>query len=165
MAFPPKSTKISAGLLVYRYRHRQCEVLLVHPGGPFAHRQDDGHWSIPKGEPESDEALLAAAIREFKEEVGIEAAGPFHELGTIRQKSGKLVYAWAMPGGTEPAHPPPSMTFRLEWPPSSRQWRDFPEVDRAEFFPLDRARQKLKAAQVAFLDRLEAWLATESSQH
>ena len=156
-------SKTSAGLLMYRERNGQLEVLLVHPGGPFARRQDEGHWSIPKGEIEPGENLLATAIREFKEEVGIEAgAAHFQPLGTIRQKSGKWVHAWAVRGEMEPPNPPHGMTFSIEWPPYSGKQQAFPEVDRVEFMPLFQARIKLKKAQWPFLERLEAWLAKNS---
>lgn len=152
--------KVSAGLLMYRFREGQVEVLLVYPGGPFAMKKDAGHWSIPKGETEPGEQLLETGIREFREEVGLEAKGDFFELGSIRQKSGKTVHAWAVPGDGRPELPLSDMTFAMEWPPGSRQIQHFREIERAEFFTIRQARDKLKAAQVPFLDRLMAMLAS-----
>ena len=150
--------KISAGLLMYRMREGQLEVFLAHPGGPLFNNKDEGHWSIPKGEIESDEELLTAAMREFEEETGLEPHGDFIELGAIRQKGGKIVYAWAFPGDWDEARPLQSNTFELEWPPRSGKIQRFPEIDRVGFFSIPRARQKLKEAQQPFLDRLEAKL-------
>ena len=147
----------SAGLLLYRFRDSRLEVLLVHPGGPFFRNKDAGVWTIPKGEAESDEALLDVAVREFREETGFEPQGPFVRLEPVRQKSGKWVHAWAFEGDCEPSALR-SNTFRLEWPPRSGTFADFPEVDRAEFFNLERAREKLNPAQVALLDELSATL-------
>jgi predicted NUDIX family NTP pyrophosphohydrolase len=143
---------------MYRMRSNQLEVLLVHPGGPYAAGKDEDHWSIPKGEIKPGEGLLETARREFFEEVGIQAHGHFIALGTIRQKSGKLVHAWAFPGDMNLPREFHSNTFCIEWPPGSRVMREFPEIDRAQFFSLDHARRKLKAAQCAFLDRLQRHL-------
>jgi len=151
-------SKTSAGLLMYRVRDRQLEVLLAHPGGPLFAKKDDGHWSIPKGEIEPGEDLLAAAIREFREETGVEPRGDFLDLGAIRQKGGKTVYAWALPGDWDETRPLQSNTFQLEWPPGSGKVRSFPEIDRTGFFTIAEARKKLKEAQHPFLDRLEAAL-------
>ena len=153
-----KQDKISAGLLMYRMRQGQLEVFLAHPGGPLFKNKEEGHWSIPKGEIEPDEALLAAAIREFEEETGLEPRGDFIELGAIKQKGGKIVHAWAFTGEWDEARPPQSNTFELEWPPRSGTIQRFPEIDRVGFFSIPRARQKLKEAQHPFLDRLEAAL-------
>jgi predicted NUDIX family NTP pyrophosphohydrolase len=150
--------KISAGLLMYRYRTGQLEVLLVHPGGPFSSGRDEDHWSIPKGEIKPGEDLLQTAKREFMEEVGLEAQGELIELGTIRQKSGKVVHGWALYGEDNPPEDFRCNTFRLEWPPGSHKIREFPEIDSAQFLPIPVARRKLKAAQCAFLDRLEVYL-------
>lgn len=154
------AARVSAGLLLYRVRAGRLEVLLVHPGGPFFARRDAGYWSIPKGEIESGEDLLTAAIREVQEEVGVELdpASQFIPLGAIRQKGGKTVHAWAVRWDREPPAVNPSNTFTLEWPPDSGQFQQFPEVDRAEFFPLDQARQKIKDTQRPLLDRLAAAL-------
>jgi len=150
--------KISAGLLMYRVRDNQVEVFLAHPGGPFFAQKDDGHWSIPKGETEAGEGLLGAAIREFQEETGLEPRGDFIELGTIEQKGGKIVHAWAFPGDWDGSRPPQSNTFELEWPPKSGKIQRFPEIDRVGFFSLPDARKKLNEAQHPFLDRLQAAL-------
>jgi predicted NUDIX family NTP pyrophosphohydrolase len=152
--------KVSAGLLMYRFREGRVEVLLVYPGGPFAMKKDAGHWSIPKGETEPGEQLLETGIREFREEVGLAAKGEFFELGSIRQKSGKIVHAWAVQGEGPPESPSSGMTFAMEWPPGSRQIQHFREIDRAEFFEIRQARDKLKPAQVPFLDRLLAMLSS-----
>ncbi len=136
------------------------EVLLVHPGGPFWARRDAGAWSIPKGEYSDDEDPLDAARREFAEELGSRAPdGDPADLGEIRQKSGKVVHGWALAGDLD-AGAIQSNTFTLEWPPRSGRMREFPEVDRAEWFELERAREKINPAQAAFLDRL-AEAATE----
>jgi predicted NUDIX family NTP pyrophosphohydrolase len=151
--------KLSAGLLLYRRTSDDVEVLLVHPGGPFWAKKDDGAWSIPKGEYEPDEDPLEVAIREFEEELGIapppvDAAVP---LGELRQPSGKRVSAWALEGNVEvdEVH---SNTFPMEWPPRSGRMREVPEVDRAGWFDLETARRKLLRGQVAFLDRLPGLL-------
>jgi predicted NUDIX family NTP pyrophosphohydrolase len=150
--------KVSAGLLLYRSGPAGLEVLLVHPGGPFFRNKDDGAWSIPKGEAEESESLLEVAVREFREETGVEAKGPFLVLEPIRQKGGKRVHAWAFEGDCDP-RALRSNTFELEWPPRSGKKALFPEVDRAEFFELPTARIKINAAQVALLDALSARLA------
>jgi predicted NUDIX family NTP pyrophosphohydrolase len=154
---PVPHERISAGLLMYRRRGMALEFFLAHPGGPFNAHLDDGGWTIPKGEPVEGEELLAAARREFEEETGIAPSGPLIELGRIRQKGGKWVHAWAFPGDHE--GPVRSNTCRVEWPIESGRFVDFPEVDRAEFFDLERARRKLKETQVPFLERLIAALA------
>jgi predicted NUDIX family NTP pyrophosphohydrolase len=135
------------------------EVLLAHQGGPFWAKKDLGHWTIPKGEVEPGEELVTVARREFEEETGTKAPdGPLVELGEIRQKSGKLVLGWAAEGDLDPSTAV-SNTFDLEWPPHSGVVRSFPEIDRVEWFDLDEAHRRLKAAQVPFLDRLESALA------
>jgi len=151
--------KSSAGILLYRQRAAQVEVLLVHPGGPFWSKKDDGAWFIPKGELEAGELPLCAARREFREELGSEPPNsqPL-ELGTVRNKSGKLIYAWALEGDFDPAQLK-SNTFLLEWPPKSGQKREFPEVDRAAFFTLPDAEPKLHQAELPLLGRLRALLA------
>ena len=136
------------------------EVLLAHQGGPFWVKKDVGHWTIPKGEAEPGEELEAVARREFAEETGCEAPDqPFVELGRITQKSGKLVLGWAVEGDLDPSTAV-SNTYEMEWPPRSGVVRTFPEIDRVEWFDLDGARRRLKAAQVPFLDRLQAALAS-----
>jgi len=149
--------QVSAGLLMYRRTGSVLEVFLVHPGGPFARKNDAGAWSIPKGLIDQNEDPLAAAEREFAEETSLAPAGPFVALGQIRQKSGKVVHGWAFEGTCDPAELR-SNTFTLEWPPKSGQVREFPEIDRGEFFPLAAARLKINPGQAAFLDRLEEQL-------
>jgi len=145
--------KVSAGLLLYRRRGGEIEVLLVHPGGPLFAKKEVGSWSIPKGETEGEEDLLDRARIEFREELGAEPPpGPYLELGTVKQKGGKTVHAWACEGDF--AGPARSNTFRMEWPPRSGQMRDFPEVDRAEWFALAEARSKINEAQAAFIEAL-----------
>jgi predicted NUDIX family NTP pyrophosphohydrolase len=148
--------KTSAGLLMFRRRDGAIEVLLVHPGGPFFAKKDRGAWSIPKGEMEPDEDALKRAQIEFEEELGVKASGRFVELGSVKQKGGKTVYAWAVEGDLGEDFQLRSNTFDLEWPPRSGRIQQFPEVDRAEFFPIDRARELINEAQSAFLDRLLA---------
>lgn len=148
------AAKQSAGLLVYRALPGELEVLLVHPGGPFWAKKDDGAWFIPKGEIEADEAPLAAALREFREELGMAPpAGEPLELGTVKNKSGKLIYAWALAGDLDLAAFK-SNTFALEWPPKSGKLRDFPEVDRATYFGVEAALVKMHAAELPFVQRL-----------
>lgn len=146
--------KLSAGLLMYRIRNQRLQVLLVHPGGPFWAKKDAGAWSIPKGEIGPDEDALAAARREFQEELGLEVQGEFVPLGAVTQKAGKIVQAWAVEGDCDPAALR-SNTFRLEWPPRSGKLLEFPEVDRADFFDLDEARKKINPGQIDLLSELE----------
>ena len=144
--------KKSAGLLLFRRRER-LEVLLVHPGGPLWAKKDEGAWSIPKGEIDPDEDPLAAARREFKEELGSSVTGDFVTLAPIRQVSGKLVYAWAVEADFDTATLT-SGTFSMEWPPRSGRQQEFPEVDRAEWFTIDDARRKINSGQTPLLDQL-----------
>jgi len=149
-----RSSPHSAGLVLHRRTADGLEVLLVHPGGPFWARRDTGAWSIPKGEIDSGEDPLAAARREFAEELGSPPPdGPAIPLGEVRQKSGKRVTAWALAGDLDPVAVAGN-NFSMEWPARSGRTQEFPEVDRAQWFGLDAAREKLIAAQVAFLDRL-----------
>ena len=144
----------SAGILLHRGASGAPEVLLVHPGGPFWARRDAGAWSIPKGEYDDGEDPRACALREFEEETGTALPpGELVELGSVRQKGGKVVSAWAAEGDLDTASIR-SNTFTMEWPPRSGQTAEFPEVDRAEWFGVEEARQKLVAAQTEFLDRL-----------
>jgi len=149
--------KTSAGLLLYRTTPNGVEVLLVHPGGPLFARKDLGAWSIPKGEVEPGEELLAVAHRELAEETGFTAPGPALELGQVQQRGGKIVHAWAVRGDADPSRLA-SNGFELEWPPRSGRMREFPEVDRAAWLGLDEARRKINPAQAELLDRLAALL-------
>lgn len=152
--------KISAGILLYRLRDDKLEVLLVHPGGPFFRNKDAGAWSIPKGETDGEEDLLAVARRELEEETGLKPAGPFVALKPIKQKGGKVVHAWACPGDCDPTQIK-SNTFTIEWPTRSGRMQEFPEVDRAEFFDLASAKEKINAAQVGILDELAAIISSK----
>jgi predicted NUDIX family NTP pyrophosphohydrolase len=154
-------SRISAGLLMYRLQDGKLQVLLAHPGGPYFKNKDDGAWTIPKGEVEPGEDLLATACREFQEETGITPQGPFTALAPIRQKGGKLVHAWAFEGNCDPASIA-SNTFTMEWPPKSGRQMAFPEIDRADFFDLVVARQKIKAGQEALVDEFEDILKSKS---
>jgi predicted NUDIX family NTP pyrophosphohydrolase len=138
---------------MYRIKDGASQVLLAHPGGPFFVNKDDGHWSIPKGEPDADEDLFVTAQREFEEETGLKPTGPFIPLQPIQQKGGKIVHAWAFEGDCNPAACV-SNTFTMEWPPRSGQQREFPENDRAEFFDWAAARKKIKAEQQGLIDEL-----------
>ena len=135
-------------------RRNDIEVLLVHPGGPFFRNKDRGAWTIPKGEATKNEDLLARAQIEFEEELGIRPEGNWIELGVVKQKGGKLVHAWAFEGDLGDTFQVKSNTFTLEWPPHSGKVAEFPEIDRARFFPMEIAREKINRAQVTFLDRL-----------
>jgi len=146
-------SKKSAGLLLFRDASGYFEVLLVHPGGPFWAKKDDGAWSIPKGEFEEDEDPLETAKREFEEETGTAPSGDVIPLEPLRQPSGKLVYAWAMKGDFDPAVLK-SNTFSMEWPPKSGRQQEFPEIDRAAWLPIEAARRKILKGQAAFLLQL-----------
>ncbi len=150
--------KRSAGVLAYRRRDGELEVLLAHPGGPFWSRKDEGAWTIPKGEYVDGEESFAAAKREFAEETGAVIEGDFLPLGEVRQASGKVVSAWAHETDLD-AGAIRSNTFELEYPPRSGKMRTFPEIDRAAWFRMPEARGKIHPAQAAFLDRLLAELA------
>ncbi len=152
----PQSPRVSAGILLFRRpAAARPQVFLVHPGGPLFVNKDAGHWSIPKGEIEPGEDLLAAAVRELAEEVGlaVEPAGAL-PLGSIVQKGGKVVHAWAVevPASLEIAAR--SNTFEMEWPPRSGRRQRFPEVDRGAFFPPDEARARVNPAQIPLIERL-----------
>jgi predicted NUDIX family NTP pyrophosphohydrolase len=144
----------SAGLLMYRSRDSLLEVLLVHPGGPLWANKDTGAWSIPKGEYTTPEDPLPVAQREFHEETGYTAGGPFLPLSSVKQSGGKVVTAWAFEGNCD-ASAIHSNSFTMEWPPKSGTYQSFPEVDRAAWYTLDEAREKINPAQRAFLDDLE----------
>src|SRR5215467_5421812 len=151
-----RATEISAGLVVFR-RRKPPDVLLAHPGGPFWARKDAGAWGIPKGLVEAGAELLATAQREFTEETGFTATGPFVPLTAVRQKSGKLVHAFACEGDFDPARLE-SNTFEIEWPPKSKRMKSFPEIDRAGWFGLTAAREKIIPYQLPLLAELETRL-------
>jgi predicted NUDIX family NTP pyrophosphohydrolase len=151
-------SKISAGLLMFRRRGGAVEVLLVHPGGPFFANKDDGAWTIPKGEAGPGEDLLTRAQIEFEEELGFRPRGEWISLGSIKQKGGKTVDAWAFEGDWPDSFKLKSNTFEMEWPPRSGKLKKFPEIDRAEFFRVGISRHKINPAQIALLDRLQALL-------
>jgi len=146
--------KISAGLLMYRVRGGELEFLLAHPGGPFWKDRDAGAWTIPKGELQPGEEPLVAAMREFQEEIGLKPEGEFIELKPITQKGGKVVHAWAFEGDCD-ASQVKSNTFQMEWPPRSGKFQTCPEVDRASFYGMAEAKQKINPAQAAFLEELQ----------
>jgi predicted NUDIX family NTP pyrophosphohydrolase len=145
--------KKSAGLIMYRYRNLQLEVFLVHPGGPFWAKKDEGAWSIPKGEYTDEEDPFTAAAREFKEETGCEAKGKFITLSPIKQTGGKIISAWAFEGDCR-ADTIKSNTFTMEWPPRSGRQAEFPEVDRAAWFSIEQAPKKILKGQVGFIEEL-----------
>lgn len=148
------ATRQSAGLLMYRYLGGELEVLLVHPGGPFWAKKDEGSWSIPKGEHAEDEPPLSAARREFSEETGLlPATDNFIPLDPIRQPSRKVIRAWAFAGDCDPGTLK-SNTFIIEWPPRSGKQAEFPEVDRADWFSIAAARKKIQRGQLGFLEQL-----------
>jgi predicted NUDIX family NTP pyrophosphohydrolase len=153
-----KPNRLSAGLLMYRVQNGELQVLLVHLGGPYWTRKDEGAWFVPKGTLEEGENELSAAQREFREETGLEAHEPFLELGSIYHKSGKRVVAWAFQGDGDPEKLRSNM-FQLEWPPKSGNFKEFPEIDRARFFTMSEAQKKMHASEFELLQRLEklAW--------
>jgi predicted NUDIX family NTP pyrophosphohydrolase len=152
------ASRVSAGILLYRAKAAGLEVLLAHPGGPLFTRKDDGHWTIPKGEVEPGEELLAVARREFAEETGLEPPdGEPIPLGSIVQKGGKVVHAWAIEGDLDPGTAT-SNTFEMTWPPRSGRRELFPEIDRVEWFGPDEARRRVKETQIPLIERLEAAL-------
>jgi predicted NUDIX family NTP pyrophosphohydrolase len=146
-------TKKSAGILLYRRKTNAAAFFLVHPGGPFWKNKDIGAWSIPKGEFTDEEDPLDAAKRELEEEIGIKCNGPFLELTAIKQKGGKLVYAWATEKDFDPGKLK-SNTFQMEWPPKSGKLNNFPEIDRGQWFFADEAKQKINLFQSPFIDEL-----------
>src|SRR5436190_2512655 len=146
--------KKSAGILLYRIKKNQPEVLLVHPGGPFWAKKDLGSWSIPKGEYEEGEDPLDAARREVEEETGLQVKGPFIELAPVKQKGGKLVVAWAAEGDFDPATIK-SNEFEMEWPPKSGKRKTFPEVDKAGWFTIPEAIEKIVEGQIPLLKEME----------
>lgn len=156
-----KASQTSAGLLLFRRSPGPLELFLAHPGGPFWRGRDAGAWTIPKGLTEPGEDLLAAACREFEEETGVKPLGPFLPLGSVRQKAGKVIHAWAWEGDADPAAVT-SNTMKAEWPRGSGRWLTFPEVDRCAWFTPDEARNRLNPAQAELVDRLQAALARPS---
>jgi predicted NUDIX family NTP pyrophosphohydrolase len=152
--------KRSAGLLLHREAFGRIEVFLVHPGGPFWARKDDGAWTIPKGEFEEGEDPLEAAKREFCEETGAVVTGQFQSLTPLKQSSGKIVYAWMLKGDLDPAKLK-SNTFSTEWPRGSGRVQEFPEVDRGGWFDLALAKRKILRGQLPFLNQLETRLAAK----
>jgi predicted NUDIX family NTP pyrophosphohydrolase len=155
-----KRTNVSAGLLLFRRHLGELEVFLAHPGGPFWRTRDLGAWTVPKGLVKEEEEPLVAAIREFEEETGIHPEGPFLPLGSVRQKAGKLVHAWAWEGDADPRQIRSNL-MRAEWPHGSGRWLTFPEVDRCEWFDAPIAREKVNPAQAELIDRLEATLSRD----
>lgn len=154
--------RVSAGILLFRRSGDGLEVLLAHPGGPLFERSDHGHWTIPKGEPDADEVLLETAEREFMEETGKRVdPGPWIELGSIVQKGGKVVHAWAVEGDLDPDLAGSTM-FEMEWPPRSGRLQVYPEIDRVAWFDPGEARLRIKEAQIPLIERLEDLLARES---
>jgi predicted NUDIX family NTP pyrophosphohydrolase len=149
--------KTSAGILLYRIHSGEPEVFLVHPGGPYWAKRDAGAWSIPKGEFEEGVDALEAARREFQEETGSSADGEFFPLTPVKQKSGKLVYAWALRGDID-ASSVRSNTFAMEWPPHSGKQQEFPEVDRGAWFTVAAANEKILPGQRGFIRELQALL-------
>jgi len=150
--------KTSAGLLPYRNSAATLEIFLVHPGGPFWAKKDHGAWSIPKGELLAGEDPLAAAQREFQEETGLTVSGPFAPLTPVKQPGGKIVHAWALQAPDLDPAAIRSNSFSLEWPPRSGKAREFPEVDRAAWFPVHEARKKILKGQLPLLDELQTKL-------
>ena len=151
--------RVSGGILLYRHPAGGLQVLLAHPGGPYFKDRDAGNWTVPKGEPDPDEAIEDAATREFAEETGLPLPdGPRLELGSITQKGGKVVHAWAVEGDLDPAAAR-SNEIEIEWPPRSGRIETFPEIDRVAWFEPGEARRRIKDAQVPLIDRLEEALA------
>jgi predicted NUDIX family NTP pyrophosphohydrolase len=151
--------KLSAGILMFRKRESTLQLFLVHPGGPFWRNKDAGAWSIPKGEYEEGEKPLDAAKREFLEETGIEADGEFLPLGEIKQPSGKVITAWALEGDCEPSAVRSNM-FSMEWPPKSGRQQEFPEVDRADWFTANEAKERIVKGQTGLIDRVVALISS-----
>jgi predicted NUDIX family NTP pyrophosphohydrolase len=146
---------------MFRMKEGSLEVLLVHPGGPFFRNKESGAWTIPKGEAAEGEELRDRARLEFGEELGIEPpASDWIEVGAVKQKGGKTVHAWALEGDLPEDFVLASNTFAMEWPPRSGRTQDFSEIDRAQFFPIELAKEKINAAQIEFLDRLVAAIKT-----
>ena len=139
---------------MYRIKDGKPEILLAHPGGPYFAKKDEGHWSIPKGEPEMVEDFLMTAIREFREETGLNASGNFIPLGSIIQKGSKEVHAWAVEGDLPKNYVHECNYIDIEWPPGSDNFEEFPEIDKVEFFDIETAKKKIKEAQIPLIERL-----------
>lgn len=150
--------KRSAGLVMFTFKEDKLKILLVHPGGPFFTKKDNGYWGIPKGLIENNENILDAAIREFEEETGIKPDGKYIPLGEIKQNSGKFVHAWAIEVKDDSLSNFKSNTFELEWPPNSGKKQSFPEVDKCEFFTLDDLEKKITPSQIPLINNLKAHL-------
>jgi predicted NUDIX family NTP pyrophosphohydrolase len=150
--------KRSAGILMFIVKEDILKILLVHPGGPFFTKKDDGYWGIPKGLVENNENILEAAIREFEEETGIKPVGEYISLGEIKQNSGKIVHAWAVEVKDDSLQDFKSNTFDLEWPPGSGKKQKFPEVDKCEFFTLEEAKKKINPSQIPLINNLKTHL-------
>lgn len=144
--------KQSAGILLFRGNKDNYEILLAHPGGPFWAKKDTGSWTIPKGEFEENEDPLEAAIREFEEETGTKLSGKFLPLSSVKQKSGKVIHAWAVKGDLD-AEKIASNLFEMEWPPRSGKFTQFPEIDRAAWFTIDQAKEKIIPGQLGFIEQ------------
>ncbi|HET6579143.1 MAG TPA: NUDIX domain-containing protein [Gemmatimonadales bacterium] len=153
----PRRSNLSAGLLLFRRPAGALQLFLAHPGGPFWRERDAGAWTIPKGVVDPGEELLDAARREFSEETGIPPQGPFIPLGSVRQKAGKVVHAWAWEGDADPERVT-SNNARTEWPPGSGRWITYPEVDRCAWFDPAAARARINPAQAELIERLETVL-------
>ncbi len=143
----------SAGILLYRKQNNRIELFLVHPGGPFWQKKDIGVWTIPKGEFADNEEAFEAAKREFEEETGVSLSGNFIELTPVKQKAGKVIYAWALEGDVDAANIS-SNSFKIEWPPKSGRYKEFPEVDKAEWLSEEQAKEKINPAQARLVDEL-----------
>ncbi len=143
----------SGGVLLYRFRGDELQILLVHPGGPFWKKKDEGAWSIPKGQFEENESPLDAAKREFKEETGFDADGNFVDLGSIKQSSKKIIHAWALESDLDETKIV-SNNFELEWPKNSGRMKEFPEIDKAGWFNIEQAKKKMQKGQLGFINRL-----------
>jgi predicted NUDIX family NTP pyrophosphohydrolase len=150
--------KRSAGLVMFTFKDNKLEILLVHPGGPFFTKKDNGYWGIPKGLVENDENIFQAAIREFEEETGIKPEGEYVPLGEIKQNSGKIVHAWALEVKDDSLLNFKSNTFELEWPPNSGKKQNFPEVDKCEFFTLEEVEKKITPSQIPLINNLKDYL-------
>jgi predicted NUDIX family NTP pyrophosphohydrolase len=152
-------SKKSAGILLYKIENKLLKVFLAHPGGPFWKNKDDAAWSIPKGEFEDNEDALEAAKREFHEETGKKISGKFIELKQVKQKRGKLIFAWAVEGDIDPAEIK-SNEFEIEWPPRSGKRKSFPEIDKADWFDLTDAKKKIIEGQIPLIGELQETIKT-----